>query len=82
MGLFLFITVLPGLLLGLFAGAVVDRLNKRRLLIITDILRGILVLIVVLLSVLKILAVWQVFLIGASLSLVTAFSIPQHRLFL
>jgi MFS family permease len=60
MGFFLLVSVLPGLLLGLFAGAVVDRLNRRNVLIITDLLRGFLVLTVVLLSFLQALTVWQV----------------------
>jgi MFS transporter, DHA3 family, macrolide efflux protein len=76
MGFFLLVSVLPGLVLGLFAGAMTDRLNRKHVLIITDILRGFLILLVVLLSFLHILVVWHVFIIGAALSLVTAFFDP------
>jgi DHA3 family macrolide efflux protein-like MFS transporter len=69
-------SILPGLLLGLFAGALTDRWQRKTMLIITDISRGCLVLIIVYISFQGILQVWHVFLIGISLSLVTAFFDP------
>jgi DHA3 family macrolide efflux protein-like MFS transporter len=76
MGFFLLTSILPGLLLGLFAGALTDRWQRKTMLIITDISRGCLVLIIVYISFQGILQVWHVFLIGISLSLVTAFFDP------
>lgn len=79
MGFFLLTTVLPGLLFGFYAGALADRLNRRNILIITDILRGLLVFIIVILSFLQALMVWQVFAAGAILSFLSAFFDPAAQ---
>lgn len=76
MGLFLLISVLPGLIFGFFAGAVVDRCNRKNVIIITDIIRGLLVILIVCLSMFKLLQVWHIFVIGASISFITAFFDP------
>lgn len=76
MGFFLLISVLPGLIFGFFAGAVVDRWNRKNVIIITDIIKGLLVIVVVYLSIFKLLQVWHVFIIGAAISFVTAFFDP------
>lgn len=76
MGFFLLTSVLPGLIVGFFAGAAVDRWNRKNVIIITDIIRGVLVIIVVCLSIFKLLHVWHVFVIGGTISLVTAFFDP------
>jgi D-alanyl-D-alanine dipeptidase len=76
MGCFLAVSAIPCLVLGFFAGALVDRLNRKNVLIVTDILRGSLTLSVVILSFLKVLEIWHVFVIGAGLSLITAFFDP------
>jgi DHA3 family macrolide efflux protein-like MFS transporter len=76
MGFFLLVSALPGLLLGLFAGVMTDRWQRKAMLIITDLIRGCLVLVIVYLSFQGILQVWHVFLIGLGLSLVTAFFDP------
>lgn len=76
MGFFLLTSVLPGLIFGFFAGAIVDRWNRKNVIIITDIMRGLLVIVVVCLSIFKLLQVWHVFIIGAAISLATAFFDP------
>lgn len=76
MGFFLLASALPAILLGLFAGVFTDRLQRKTLLVVTDIIRGALVLIVALLSMLGTLEVWHVFAIGICLSLATAFFDP------
>jgi Arabinose efflux permease len=79
MGFFLLVSVLPGLLFGLFSGAMADRWNRKNVLILSDLIRGLLVLMVVLLSKSGLLLVWHVFLIGAALSLMTAFFDPAAQ---
>lgn len=76
MGLFLLISVLPGLIFGFFAGALVDRWNRKYVIIITDIIRGLLVILIVFLSIFKLLQVLHVFIIGASISFITSFFDP------
>ncbi|MEL7569929.1 MAG: MFS transporter [Eubacteriaceae bacterium] len=76
MGFFLLVSVLPGILIGFFAGALTDRYNRKNIIIITDIIRGLLVLAISFLSILNMLEIWHVFLIGFCLSLAAAFFDP------
>lgn len=76
MGLFLFTSVLPGVLLGFFAGALVDRWKRKNILIITDIIRGGLVLTISFLAINNSLETWQVFVIAFCLSIASAFFDP------
>jgi MFS family permease len=79
MGFFLLVSVLPGLIFGFFAGALTDRRKRKTMLIVTDIIRGILVLAISYLSMTGVIEVWHVFLIGFCLSLVTAFFEPAMQ---
>lgn len=76
MGLFLLVSALPGIIVGIFAGAFTDRLRKKTILITTDIIRGILVLVISFLAVFGHLAVWHTFAIAFLLSVTTAFFEP------
>lgn len=76
MGVFLFTSVFPGVVLGFFAGAFVDRLKRKNILIISDIIRGSLVLIISILALNKALIISEVFIIGFLLSITTAFFEP------
>ncbi len=76
MGFFLLVSVLPGILLGFFAGALADRWKRKTMLVATDIIRGCLVLAISCLSMSDALEIWHVFAIGLGLSLVTAFFDP------
>jgi MFS family permease len=79
MGVFLLLSVLPGLILGFYAGAIADRMNRKKLMIVTDVIRGALVAIVVVLSYADILKIWHIFLIGAAMSSVSAFFEPAQQ---
>lgn len=79
MGFFLLVSILPGLLFGFFAGAMADRWRKKTILIVTDIIRGCLVLIISYLSMAEALEIWHVFFIGFCLSIVTAFFDPASQ---
>lgn len=79
MGFFLLVSVLPGLLFGFFAGALTDRWKRKTMLVVTDIIRGCLVLVISYLSMIAVLEVWHVFLIGFCLSLATAFFDPAMQ---
>lgn len=76
MGFFLLVSVLPGILLGFFAGALTDRWQRKKMLVVTDIIRGCLVLAISYLSMVDVLEIWHVFSIGLCLSLATAFFDP------
>ena len=76
MGAFLLTTTLPSILVGFFAGALVDRWRRKTIVISTDVLRAGLVALVGYLSTIDSLAVSNVFLAGFGISLVTAFFDP------
>lgn len=76
MGFFLLVSVLPGILLGFFAGVLTDRRKRKTMLVVTDIIRGCLVLAISFLSFNGTLQTWQVFFIAFSLSITTAFFEP------
>src|SRR2546427_7969439 len=64
---------IPYLLFGLIIGAWVDRLNRKRLMIAVDLLRGAVIALIPLLSVLHVLAVWEIYVIGFVSSTLTIF---------
>ena len=76
MGLFLFISVFPGVILGFFAGAFVDRWKRKNILILTDIIRGCLVLTISFLAINNSLETWHVFVIAFFLSVAASFFDP------
>ncbi len=79
MGSFLLASALPGLILGFFAGAMTDRWKRQTMLVVTDIIRGCLVLGISYLSMTGVLEIWHVYLVGISLSLATAFFDPAMQ---
>lgn len=79
MGFFLLASALPAILLGIFAGVLTDRWNRKTMLVVTDIVRGCLVFAIAFLSMMNVLEVWHVFLIGVCLSLATAFFEPAMQ---
>jgi Transmembrane secretion effector len=58
------VQVLPYLLFGLFLGAWVDRVKRKRLMILTDILRAVMIASIPLLAALGLLSVWWIYLVG------------------
>ncbi len=79
MGLFMFASVVPGIVVGLFSGAISDRWNRKYIMVISDAVRGTLVLMISVLAYLDILRIWQVFVIGISLSVAGAFFDPSSQ---
>jgi MFS family permease len=79
MGTFLIAAVLPSLLFGPIAGGLIDRWNRKAILIVADLLRGAIVVAVTLLSWLGILEVWHVFAAAIGISLGTAFFDPTVK---
>lgn len=73
MGFFLFTAAFPSIILGFFAGALADRWKQKNMLIVTDAIRGGLVLIIAFLAMDNALEVWHVFVIAFCLSIVTSF---------
>lgn len=71
-------TTLPPFLLGPFAGAVVDGYSRRRVLIVMDILRALLVGVILLFGQEHQLNVWLVYFVVAGIASATAFYEPAH----
>ena len=67
---------LPTIILGPFAGTYADRVDKRKLLILTDLGRGIVICLPGLLYFLNYLQIWHIFIVAALLSLMTTFFNP------
>ena len=64
MGLLAAVETLPALLIGLFVGVWVDRYPRRKLMIITDIARALLLITIPIAVLLHILSMWQLYIIG------------------
>jgi MFS family permease len=75
-GLMLMATAAPSLLVGLFAGVYVDRHDRRRIMIVTDILRAILIALIPVLIPLSV--VW-LYVIVVLTSAITQFFDPAHE---
>jgi hypothetical protein len=79
LGILSALSILPGVLVGLLLGGWIDRSPKRRILIGTDLIRGLLLMAVPLAAWLKILAVWQLYLLAATVGTLTLISqIADH----
>lgn len=72
---------LPILLIGAWGGLAADRLDKRRLLMITQPLMGLLALILGVLTLTGLVQLWMVFLMALLLGVVTAVDIPARQAF-
>lgn len=76
MGTLMAASTLPGVITSIFAGVWVDTLNKKRLLIMSDMIRGIAVVAVAIAAYLGVLEVWMVFIVGVILSVFGALFRP------
>ena len=76
MGLYLASSALPAILLGIFAGAVIDKSNLKNILIITDVVRGIAICMLAALYISGMLMVWHVFALTIIISMASAFFSP------
>ncbi|MFC7326470.1 MFS transporter [Marinactinospora rubrisoli] len=72
---------LPMLLFGLLGGTMVDRMNKRRLLIVTQATMGLLALALGVLATAGLAQVWHVYLFAFALGLVTVLDNPARQTF-
>jgi MFS family permease len=79
MGLFMFASAAPGIIMGLFTGAISDRWNRKHIMVFSDAVRGILVLTISILAYTDMLAIWQVYAIGICLSAAGAFFNPSSQ---
>lgn len=71
----------PMLVIGAWAGVIVDRLDKRRLLIVTAAAAGVLALILGLITLVGAVEVWMVYVLALALGIVTVFDNPGRRAF-
>lgn len=76
MGILMATSLLPGVLLAPFAGVVVDRTNRKKLMIIMDLIRGFTIILVAIAAIMGILQLWVVFLGGIILGIGGAFFGP------
>ena len=72
---------LPVLVLGTWGGVVADRVDKRRLLVVTQTAAGLLALVLGVLVGLHVVRLWELFLLAALLGMVTIFTNPTRQAF-
>lgn len=71
----------PMLLLGTWGGVVADRVDKRRLLMVTQACAGVLALLLALLAGAHVVRMWEVFVLAALLGVVNLFTNPARQAF-
>ncbi|UOO37051.1 MFS transporter [Oscillospiraceae bacterium CM] len=76
MGMLMAASTLPGVLVSPFAGVLVDRSNKKRLMIAMDLIRGVAIVLLAAASLLGVIRIWMVFAAGIVLSLCGAVFTP------
>ncbi|MBI5680324.1 MAG: MFS transporter [Methanobacterium sp.] len=76
MGTLMATSLLPAVLLSPFAGVVVDRYNRKKLMIVMDAIRGITIILVAAVAFMGLLEIWMVFLAGIILGICGAFFSP------
>jgi len=76
MGLLSALTMLPRIVLGPFAGVFVDKWNRRNIIVITDLIRGIVITFVGIAGIFGFIQVWMVFIVGIISGLCSAFFGP------
>ncbi len=77
MGLYLMFSVLPELLIGPIAGVYIDLWSRKVILVLTDILRGVIILTIAALSIFGLLQVWHIYAATILISLCSAFFNPS-----
>ena len=76
MGTLMAVSALPGILISPFAGVLIDRINKKALLILMDILRGTSMVLIAVAAYNNAIAIWMVFAAGILLSICGAMFRP------
>jgi MFS family permease len=81
LGMTLALQFAPTLVIGPWAGVIVDRIDKRRLLAMTTVVEGVLALVLGVVTVVGAVDVWMVYVLATLLGIVTAFDNPGRRAF-
>ena len=76
MGILMATSLVPGIILSPFAGVIVDRTSRKKLMILMDLLRGITIILVALAALMGFLQLWMVFVAGIILGVGGAFFGP------
>ncbi|WP_432401624.1 MFS transporter [Wukongibacter sp. M2B1] len=76
MGTLMAATAIPRVLISPFAGVVVDRVNRKHLLVLMDLIRGVFIIGVGVAAYQGVITVWMVFVSGVILGICSAFFIP------
>lgn len=76
MGTLMAVSTLPGVIIAPFAGVIIDNMNKKRLFILLDILRGICIVLIAIAAYHNRLSIWMVFAAGILLSICGAIFNP------
>jgi len=82
LGIVVGLQFLPMLLLGPFGGLIADRVNKRKLLFVTQTAGGLLALVLGILVVTDTVVLWQVYLLAGALGVVNLFDNPARQTFM
>lgn len=77
MGLLMAASVLPGLLIGPLAGALIDRCSRKPFIVAADVIRGLFVIAAAAMSLMNVLEIWHVFVVAVVISLGSAFFDPS-----
>jgi len=77
MGLLSALTMLPRLVIGPFAGVLVDKWDRKKIIVITDFIRGVFVTFIGIAALLGFIQVWMVFIVGIVIGLCGAFFNPS-----
>lgn len=76
MGLLSAMTMIPRIILGPFAGVFIDRWDRKKVIVLTDLIRGIVVTFVGIAGIMGFIQVWMVFVVGVVSGLCSAFFNP------
>lgn len=80
-GLVAAVATLPTLLFSLFGGVIVDKISKRKILLITEISAMILAFVLGILTILNIINLWEIMILAFLLGVVSALDIPARQAF-
>ncbi len=81
LGVVAMLSTLPLLFLGPYAGGVVDRVDRRRLLILLQVVAMLLAVVLAVLTQFDLVKLWHVYIVSALLGVVTAFDFPAQQVF-
>jgi len=79
MGAMLVASALPAFLVGFVSGAIVDRANKKRIMVVTDLVRGLLISLIAYLKLAGVLQLWHIFAVSILVSVLNAFFDPAVK---